>query len=120
MELYQRIEHLIGKKLPVYETVEQEVMVLAERVAEAQRHARQEQKELDEKRRSGGKRKRGGEDEADDTEGALGVQSKIKKSMMMKGKGGGRSGGMPGRKNGPMGSKAAFGKGGNGRKKFRT
>ena len=26
IELYQRIEHLIGKKLPLYETVDDEVM----------------------------------------------------------------------------------------------
>jgi ATP-dependent RNA helicase DDX47/RRP3 len=40
VELYQRIEHLIGKKLPLFETVEEEVMVLNERVSEAQRTAR--------------------------------------------------------------------------------
>ena len=40
MELYQRIEQLIDKKLPVYPTVEEEVMGLMERVSEAQRYAR--------------------------------------------------------------------------------
>ena len=40
MELYQRIETLIGKKLPLFPTVEEEVLSLAERVAEAQRYAR--------------------------------------------------------------------------------
>lgn len=40
MELFQRIEHLIGKKLPLYPTVEEEVMSLVERVSEAQRCAR--------------------------------------------------------------------------------
>lgn len=40
VELYQRIEHLIGKKLPLYATNEEEVMVLAENVAEAQRRAK--------------------------------------------------------------------------------
>ena len=39
VELYQRIEHLIGKKLPEYKAVEQEVMVLTERVNEAQKFA---------------------------------------------------------------------------------
>jgi PREDICTED: probable ATP-dependent RNA helicase DDX47 isoform 1 len=39
VELYQRIEFLIGKKLPLYECQEQEVMALAERVSEAQRQA---------------------------------------------------------------------------------
>lgn len=40
VELYQRIEHLIGKKLPLYPTVEEEVLSLKERVCEAQRYAR--------------------------------------------------------------------------------
>ena len=40
VELYQRIEHLIGKKLPLYKTEEQEVMQLMERVTEAQRYAK--------------------------------------------------------------------------------
>lgn len=40
MELFQRIEHLIGKKLPVFPTEDDEVMMLTERVTEAQRFAR--------------------------------------------------------------------------------
>lgn len=40
MELFQRIEHLIGKKLPVFPTQDEEVMMLTERVSEAQRFAR--------------------------------------------------------------------------------
>ena len=40
VELFQRIEHLIGKKLPLYQTEEEEVMMLMERVTEAQRYAR--------------------------------------------------------------------------------
>ena len=40
VELYQRIEQLIGKKLPLHATVEEEVMSLMERVSEAQRHAK--------------------------------------------------------------------------------
>lgn len=40
VELYQRIEQLIGKQLPLYPTVEEEVMALMERVTEAQRIAR--------------------------------------------------------------------------------
>jgi ATP-dependent RNA helicase DDX47/RRP3 len=40
VELYQRIEFLIEKKLPLYETEEEEVMSLQERVAEAQRFAK--------------------------------------------------------------------------------
>ena len=40
VELFQRIEHLIGKKLPVFPTQDDEVMMLTERVTEAQRFAR--------------------------------------------------------------------------------
>ncbi|CAA9998724.1 unnamed protein product [Nesidiocoris tenuis] len=39
VELYQRIEHLIGKKLPLYEIQNDEVMCLEERVGEAKRTA---------------------------------------------------------------------------------
>ena len=40
VELYQRIEHLLGKQLPLYKCEEDEVMALQERVGEAQRSAR--------------------------------------------------------------------------------
>lgn len=39
MELFQRIEQLVGKKMPLFKTEEEEVMQLHERVAEAQRLA---------------------------------------------------------------------------------
>lgn len=104
--MYQRIEQLIGKQLPLYKTEDDEVMVLQERVAEAQRMAKmvryiiivpitenvqvrskkyhvmnflfifQEMKDLSEKK--GGKRKRGGGDD-DDTEEATGVVKRLKK-----------------------------------------
>ena len=40
VELYQRIEKLIGKKLPRHPMVDEEVMLLVERVTEAQRYAK--------------------------------------------------------------------------------
>lgn len=40
VELYQRIEHLLGKQLPLYGLEEGDVMSLQERVAEAQRVAK--------------------------------------------------------------------------------
>ena len=40
VELYQRIEQLIGKRLPKFDVVEEEVMMLVERVTEAQRFAK--------------------------------------------------------------------------------
>lgn len=39
VELFQRIEQLVGKKMPLFRTEEEEVMQLQERVAEAQRIA---------------------------------------------------------------------------------
>ncbi|XP_063674118.1 probable ATP-dependent RNA helicase DDX47 [Bolinopsis microptera] len=46
VELFQRIEHLIGKKLPKFPTVDEEVMVLQDRVTEAKHLAMIEMKEL--------------------------------------------------------------------------
>merc|ERR550519_1977289 len=74
VELYQRIEHLIGKKLPLYNTVEQEVMTLVERVAESQRFAKMELRDLEDKKKSGKKRKGGNND---DTEEGLGVINRM-------------------------------------------
>lgn len=74
VELYQRIEQLIGKQLPLYKTEEDEVMVLQERVAEAQRIARMEMKDSTDK---SGKRKKKTDDD-DDTEGASGVRKRLK------------------------------------------
>merc|ERR1712142_954698 len=54
VELYQRIEHLIGKKLPLYNAPEDEVKLLTERVSKAQRIAKIE---LSEKENKKGKRK---------------------------------------------------------------
>ncbi|XP_067875911.1 probable ATP-dependent RNA helicase DDX47 [Heterodontus francisci] len=71
VELFQRIEHLIGKKLPAFPTQEEEVMMLVERVTEAQRFARLELRE------QGDKRKRSREEADDDTEQSLGVRQKV-------------------------------------------
>ncbi|XP_047144372.1 probable ATP-dependent RNA helicase DDX47 isoform X1 [Hydra vulgaris] len=51
VELYQRIEQLIGKKLPLHPMVEEEVMLLVERVTEAQRYAKMELKQVHETKR---------------------------------------------------------------------
>ncbi|KTF83277.1 hypothetical protein cypCar_00036583 [Cyprinus carpio] len=74
VELFQRIEALIGKKLPAFPTQEEEVMMLLERVSEAQRFARIEMKESSEKR----KRPKADEEAADDGEQSSGVRKKIK------------------------------------------
>ena len=59
IELFQRIEAALGKKLGEYETDREEVMVLAENVGEAQRMAIREMKDLHEKRGTKGATLRG-------------------------------------------------------------
>ena len=59
IELWQRIETALGKKLGEYETDREEVMVLGERVGEAQRMAIREMKDLHEKRGTKGATLRG-------------------------------------------------------------
>lgn len=77
VELYQRIEHLLGKQLPKFECEEDEVMALQERVNEAQRTAKLEQKDIED--RKGMKRgKGGGGDEFDDTEQFMGARKRMK------------------------------------------
>lgn len=51
VELFQRIEQLIDKKLPLYVTEEADVMALAERVAEAQRMAKLVRKRWDSRKK---------------------------------------------------------------------
>lgn len=64
VELYQRIEGVIGKKLPEFPTVEEHVMLLGERVTEAQRLTK---RDLDESYK--GKKRKG--DDNGDTEEAV-------------------------------------------------
>uniref|UniRef100_A0A182KEC6 RNA helicase n=1 Tax=Anopheles christyi TaxID=43041 RepID=A0A182KEC6_9DIPT len=94
VELYQRIEHLLGKKLPEYKCEQDEVMALQERVAEAQRTARVEQRDIDERKASKGKRGANDSDE-EDTEQFNGVRKRLKPG---KPKGGGKGGKKPKRK----------------------
>ncbi|KAH8378419.1 hypothetical protein KR093_011303 [Drosophila rubida] len=81
IELYQRIEHLLGKQLPLYKCEEDEVMALQERVAEAQRTAKLELKDLeDSKGYKGGKsggNKRAAADH-DDSEQFTGARKRMK------------------------------------------
>lgn len=54
IEIFQRIEAALGKKLEVYPTEKQEVMVFQARVEEAQRHARVQMKSLSESKKGMG------------------------------------------------------------------
>ncbi|KAL2824631.1 P-loop containing nucleoside triphosphate hydrolase protein [Aspergillus cavernicola] len=56
VEVWMRIEWALGKKLKEYDAAKDEVMVMAERVAEAQRQAIMEMKNFDEKKGSRGKK----------------------------------------------------------------
>uniref|UniRef100_A0A182P326 RNA helicase n=1 Tax=Anopheles epiroticus TaxID=199890 RepID=A0A182P326_9DIPT len=94
VELYQRIEHLLGKKLPEYKCDQDEVMALQERVAEAHRTARVEQRDIEERKASKGKRGANDSDE-EDTEQFNGVRKRLKG---VKPKGGGKGGKKPKRK----------------------
>merc|ERR1712203_805760 len=75
VELYQRIEHLLGRKMPKYPTVEEEVLLLGERVAEASRIAKVELRELEERKGKKGKKRKGGDDQ--DTEEGMGVSDRL-------------------------------------------
>ena len=59
VEIWQRIEAALGKKLGEYETEKEEIMVLGERVEEAQKMAVREMKDLHEKRGTKGATLRG-------------------------------------------------------------
>ena len=59
LEIWQRIEAALGKQLGEYKTDRDEVMILAERVGEAQRMAVSEMKDLHAKRGTKGATLRG-------------------------------------------------------------
>ncbi|KAH7726349.1 ATP-dependent RNA helicase DDX47 [Aphelenchoides avenae] len=65
VEVYQRVEQFLGKKLPVYEVNHDDVMILAERVSEAARRATQQVKDEDDKK----KRKNADDDDAEEANG---------------------------------------------------
>lgn len=89
VELYQRIEHLLGKQLPLYKCEEDEVMALQERVAEAQRTAKLELKDIEDAKGAKGRFKKGGDD-FDDSEQFTGARKRMRPTG---GSGGGAGGG---------------------------
>ncbi|KAI9506017.1 ribosomal RNA processing protein [Coemansia spiralis] len=76
VELLQRIEQVIGKKLEAFPGEMDEVLVLQERVSEAQRMAAMELKEIQSKRSKGKKRQRA---DAEDNQISLSEAKKISK-----------------------------------------
>jgi len=86
VELYQKIERLIQKKLDAYDAPEEAVLLMNERVNEAQRIAQQQMREADAKG-GGKKRNRDGDGEED---------SQLMTIMGKGGRGGGKKGGRGG------------------------
>ena len=70
IELFQRIEYLIGKQIPQYATHEDEVMLLLERVNEADRQARIQIKEIDDEKKDNRQRRKKREKQGDDGDDA--------------------------------------------------
>ena len=94
VELYQRIEHMLGTLLEQFSAPQEEAMLLMERVLEAQRHAAMELRGKDEKRREkGGRRGRGGGDEGGDADADPELQRMMKQKMQGRRGGGGGGGG---------------------------
>lgn len=54
IEMYQRLEKLINKRLPQFPAPKESVMILQDRVSEAQRYANMEMKELEMSKENGG------------------------------------------------------------------
>jgi ATP-dependent RNA helicase DDX47/RRP3 len=62
VEIYQRIEHMLGIKLELFDAPQEEALLLMERVGEAQRHSAMEMRSSGKGGgKGGGKRKGGGE-----------------------------------------------------------
>ena len=66
VEIYQRIEHMLGQKLEPFSAPQEEALLLMERVGEAQRYAAMEARGSAGDKRKGGKRKGGGDGEGDE------------------------------------------------------
>ena len=98
VEVYQRLETLLGTRLPEYKSDEETVLVLLERVSEAQRLATRELKEQLAARGSGGggRRKRRGlvEDKSNE------IDDIIQKEMRYAGGSGGSGGALPNQRGG--------------------
>lgn len=84
VEVYQRLETLLGKKLSEYKTDEETVLVLLERVSEAQRLATRELKEQLAARgkSNGGRRRPRGATGDDDGEGFESLQKEVRKGYL--------------------------------------
>jgi ATP-dependent RNA helicase DDX47/RRP3 len=95
VEVYQRLEGLLGKKLPEYKLDEETVLVLLERVSEAQRMATRELKEQLAAAKGNNRRKRKSSDDAGDEDDMEKLVEKELKKGYYVGGSGGRGGALP-------------------------
>jgi ATP-dependent RNA helicase DDX47/RRP3 len=89
VEVYQRLESLLGTTLPEYKADEETVLVLLERVSEAQRLATRELKEQLSARKDNGRRKgKGGDHGNDGGEDEMGkmLEKELQKGYAAKGR----------------------------------
>jgi ATP-dependent RNA helicase DDX47/RRP3 len=91
VEVYQRLEALLGKKLPEYKLDEETVLILHERVSEAQRMATRELKEQLASTNKGKKRRRGKEGGDEDLQDV--IEEELRKGYA--GGSGGKGGALP-------------------------
>ena len=113
VELYQRLEHLIGVKLPKADVDEDMALAFLDRVNDAARlaaGAMRETEEVRKQRRGGGDDSDSDDDDRDDDFGAADGKRHKFAGMRKKGRGGGRGGGGKGR------GRGGKGKGGKGKR----
>ncbi|KAH8076402.1 helicase [Aureococcus anophagefferens] len=106
VELYQRLEHLIGVKLPKADVDEDMALAFLDRVNDAARlaaGAMRETEEVRKQRRGGGDDSDSDDDDRDDDFGAADGKRHKFAGMRKKGRGGGRGGGGKGRGRGGKG-----------------
>ena len=92
VEVYQRLEHLLGQRLSEHKLAEEEVLLLLERVNDAQRLATRELKEQI-STRDGGRKGRKGRGRHGDEDGETAVRGDMKRGFYAGGSGG-RGGGL--------------------------
>ena len=92
VEVYQRLETLLGTKLPEYKADEETVLILLERVSEAQRIAARELRELQLGGGKKGGKKRGRHDEDDEEDGGEERSGDAATKVLARGGGGGGGG----------------------------
>ena len=111
VEVYQRLEHLLGQRLSEYKLAEEEVLMLLERVNEAQRLATREVKEQLASRDGNGRGRKKGKYEGGDGDGEAAIKQDMKRGFYAGGSGG-RGGGFHNQRGSGKSHKKGGGRGG--------